>query len=520
METETTDIIDDIIKRVYKMKNNFKNIEPFETVYDTKKTDEKKKKTKEGFAAAPSDNSFDILFPGEGEVKLAEMEMKVDALEKEYKSLVLNAGENPGKEDKEKIDAAKKNWEVEKKLKDDFAKSIDKTVAFFHSLSPSIKYVKGQKPKMLAIIYMAVVVIFNIPNIIIQFASRVLAKILQNSDPSKPKTFKEEESDYELIRSFFVEASYLVLTFWMTFVLLDYGLAEEPAVKSIGDWTKFKYLSIDFVIRLFSFLWYPTELMIRMLSTKIGPAFSSLGFEDYPSMKFLASFCFSIFFVFNFLSKCRSAFFKCFIRGEEMPKASPQVHLLIMLGYLSTYLGLSFTNAAMWYLFTLGRFLTFIFHIIISHLMAPIAQFWLTMALLWYFLLRYLPVVTPGLPITDIYNKISGEQEKTCKSDDSSFMGKVNYLFGKYLLQKSNLTSSKGDWSCFVFFIWMLFFMYRMQKIEQTSDKNLRVITGVFNGLGIIGCIGYILYIHVFGGSNNGKGKELVLELTSSPSPP
>jgi hypothetical protein len=512
METETTDIIDDIIQRVYKMKNNFKNIEPFETVYDDKK---KTNILKEGFEAAPPDNSFASLLPGEGEVKLAEMEMKVDALEKEYKSLVLaNNGKVPkSKEIKTKIETAKKNWEVEKKLKDNFAKSIDKTVAFFHSLSPSIKYVKGKKPKMLAIIYMAVVVIFNIPNIIIQFASRILANILQNSDPSKPKTLKEEESDYELIRSFFVEASYLVLTFWMTFVLLDYGLAEEPAVKSIGYPTKFEYMSIEFVTRLFSFLWYPAELMIRLISTKVGPAFRTLGLDDYPSMKFLACFCFSIFFVFNFLSKCRSAFFKCFIRGEEMPKASPQVHLLIALGYLSTYLGVSLTNAAMWYLFTLGRLLTFIFHIIIAHLMAPIAQFWLTMALLWYFLLRYLPLVTPGLPISELYDKVAGGQEKTCKSDDSSFMGKVNHLFGKYLLQKSKKISSEGDWSCFFFFIWMLFFMYRMQKIEQTGDKNLRVLTGVFNGLGIFGCIAYILYIHVFGGSDNGKGKELVVNL-------
>ena len=51
----------------------------------------------------------------------------------------------------------------------------------------------------------------------------------------------------------------------------------------------------------------------------------------------------------------------------------------------------------------------------------------------------------------------------------------------------------------------MLFFMYRMQKIERTTDKNIRVLTGVFNGLGIFGCFVAICYIHyknAFSGSD------------------
>lgn len=455
------DAIDDLIQQVYKMKNNFK----------------------------PKKEGFDVLFPGEGLEQLSKMREEETALYNQYKSLITaNAGTSPSNAIKNEIATAKKTWEIQKKKADAFEESIDPTVAFFHSLDPPIKYVKGEKPKFLVLIYMMVVVLFNIPNIIINFISRILTKILQESDVSKSAT--EEAADYEIIRTFLVESCYLLLTFWITYVFLDYGLKPEPEVKSIGWITKYKYISFDFLKQLFTFLWYPSELMIRLLSTKIGPTFYSLGLENYSCVKFLFAFCFSIFFVFNFLSKFRSAFFKCFIRGEEMPKASWQVHLLLAVAYLSNYMGLSLTNAAMWYMFQLSRLITFIFHIIITHLMAPIAQFTITLMLLWYFVVRYIPKGGPDF--NGIYDQISGGQGKDCKTDKISILGQINDLLGTWLL----LENKGSTPSCFVFFIWMLFFMYRMQKIELTTDKNMRILTGVFNGLGIFGCFGYICYVH------------------------
>jgi hypothetical protein len=179
-----------------------------------------------------------------------------------------------------------------------------------------------------------------------------------------------------------------------------------------------------------------------------------------------------------------------------MPKASWQVHLLIALAYLSNYMGLTFSNAIMWYFSTITRFLSFIFHIIISHLFAPIAQISLTIALLWYLFFRYLssggpPSWTPFHKDQKVHEEIYSGLEANCKTDKTSIFGQLNFFIGSVLLLKSNL-----KYSCFVYFIWMLFFMYRMQKIELTTDKNIRVLTGVFNGLGIFGCFATICYIH------------------------
>ena len=172
-----------------------------------------------------------------------------------------------------------------------------------------------------------------------------------------------------------------------------------------------------------------------------------------------------------------------------MPKASWQVHLLVAIAYLSNYMGLNFTNAAMWFMFSIGRFITFLCHIIFSHLLAPIAQFSVTLFLLWYVVLRYIP--KGGVDFTGIYDKISSA-EKNCKTNETSIYGQINNLLGTWLL----LPKSKS-YSGFVFFIWMLFFMYRMQKIELTNDKNIRILTGVFNGLGIFICFGFIVKSHI-----------------------
>ena len=486
------DAIDDLIQQVHKMKNNFKNITPFETVYDTR--EKRPSKYKEEFTTG-----FDNLFPGEGTEKLQKMRKEQRALEKEYARLTQIT--NPSANEKKITGETLKSKDSAKKKADDFEKSLNPTVSFFKSLEPSIKYTKGEKPKFLKLIYMIVVVFFNIPNIIINFASRMLIKILQDSSINKTKTRTQEETDYEIIRTFLVEVGYLFLTFWITYVLLDYGLETEPTIKSTSWFTTFKWVSVSFFTVLGTILWYPTEFMIRMLTTRIDPTFYSLGMDDFPCLKYLLAFFVSIFFVFNFLSKSRSAFFKCFIKDAEMPKASWQVHLLIALAYLSNYMGLTFSNAAMWYFSTLTRFISFICHIIISHLFAPMAQISLTIAMLWYLFFRYLSSFGP--PQSKIHEEIYSGLDANCKTDKTSIFGQLNYFLGSVLLLKSNLT-----YSCFVFFIWMLFFMYRMQKIELTTDKNIRVLTGVFNGMGIFGCFAAICYIHyknAFPGNNSSE---------------
>ena len=474
------DAIDDLIQQVHKMKNNFKNITPFETVYDTR--EKRPKKFKEEFTSG-----FDTLFPGEGTEKLEKLRAEQRALEKEYAHLTQI--KNPSAKEKKRTAEVLKEKDLAKKKADDYEKSLNPTVTFFQSLEPPIKYTKGEKPKFLKLIYMIVVVFFNIPNIIINFASRMLVKILQDSSIDKTKTRTQEEADYEIIRTFLVEVGYLLLTFWITYVLLDYGLETETKLQSKGWFTKFKWAAISFFTVLGTILWYPTEFFIRVLTTRIGPIFYSLGIDDFPCLKYLLAFFASIFFVFNFLSKCRSAFFKCFIKDAEMPKASWQVHLLIAIAYLSNYMGLTFSNAIMWYFSTITRFLSFLCHIIISHLVAPIAQISLTMALLWYLFFRYLSSFGP--PQSKVHEEIYSGLDANCKTDKTSIFGQLNYFLGSVLLLKSNL-----KFSCFVFFIWMLFFMYRMQKIELTTDKNIRVLTGVFNGLGIFVCFAAICYIH------------------------
>lgn len=484
------DAIDDLIQQVHKMKNNFKNITPFETVYDspsatatataTAKKEKRPKKFKEEFTTYN-------LFPGEGTEKLQKLREQQRALEQEYARLTQI--KNPSAQEKKKTAETLKAKDLAKKKADDYEQSLNPTVTFFQSLDPPIKYTKGEKPKFLKLIYMIVVVFFNIPNIIINFIARLLVKILQDSSIDKTKTKTQEEADYEIIRTFLVEGSYLLLTFWITYVLLDYGLETEPTIQSSSYYTKFKWVAVQFFKVLGTILWYPTEFMIRVLTTRIGPIFYSLGIDDFPCLKYLLAFFVSIFFVFNFLSKCRSAFFKCFIKDAEMPKASWQVHLLIALAYLSNYMGLTFSNAIMWYVSTIGRFLAFLCHIIISHLVAPLAQMSLSIALLWYLFFRYLS--SGGPPQSKVHEEIYSGLEANCKTDKTSILGQLNFFIGSVLLLKSNL-----KYSCFVFFIWMLFFMYRMQKIERTSDKNIRVLTGVFNGLGIFGCLAAICYIH------------------------
>jgi hypothetical protein len=491
------DAIDDLIQQVHKMKNNFKNITPFETVYDspsasatatataTAKKEKRPKKFKEEFTTYN-------LFPGEGTEKLEKLRAEQRALEKEY--ALLTQIKNPSAQEKKKTAETLKAKDLAKKKADDYEKSLNPSVTFFQSLEPPIKYTKGEKPKFLKLIYMIVVVFFNIPNIILNFIARMLVKILQDSSIDKTKTKTQEEADYEIIRTFLVEVGYLLLTFWITYVLLDYGLETESKIQSKGWFTTFKWVSVSFFTVLGTILWYPTEFFIRVLTTRIGPIFYSLGIDDFPCLKYLLAFFVSIFFVFNFLSKTRSAFFKCFIKDAEMPKASWQVHLLIALAYLSNYMGLTFTNAIMWYFSTITRFLSFIFHIIISHLFAPIAQISLSIALLWYLFFRYLP--SRGPPQSKIHEEIYSGLEANCKTDKTSILGQLNYFIGSVLLLKSNRMHSWLNYSCFVFFIWMLFFMYRMQKIELTTDKNIRVLTGVFNGLGIFGCLAAICYIH------------------------
>jgi hypothetical protein len=484
------DAIDDLIQQVHKMKNNFKNITPFETVYDSPREKRPKKfKEIEEFTTG-----FDNLFPGEGTEKLEKLRAEQRALEQEYARLTQI--KNPSAKEKKRTAEVLKEKDLAKKKADDYEKSLNPTVTFFQSLEPPIKYTKGEKPKFLKLIYMIVVVFFNIPNIIINFLARLLVKILQDSSIDKTKTRTQEEADYEIIRTFMVEVGYLLLTFWITYVLLDYGLETEPKVQSKGWFTKFKWVSVSFFTVLGTILWYPTEFFIRVLTTRIGPIFYSLGINDFPCLKYLLAFFVSIFFVFNFLSKTRSAFFKCFIKDAEMPKASWQVHLLIALAYLSNYMGLTFSNAIMWYFSTITRFLSFIFHIIISHLLAPIAQISLTMALLWYLFFRYMTFSDFWTRkdwkwTTKIHEEIYSGLDANCKTDKTSIFGQLNYFIGSVLLLKSNL-----KYSCFFYFIWMLFFMYRMQKIELTTDKNIRVLTGVFNGLGIFICFATICYIH------------------------
>jgi len=485
------DAVDDLIQQVHKMKNNFKNMAPF----------------KEGFATQNTQSSgFDTMFPAEGLQKLKELRETQFELERVVNNLTM-----ANSIDASTLKTAIKARDYAKKYADEFEKKLNPTVAFFQSLDPPIKYTVNEKIKFLKMIYMAVVILFNIPNLIINLIARLSYQILRNkSKKHKEKTLEEEIANYEIIRTGLVEFSYLLLTFWITYVLLDYGSTTEPSIKSKSWFTKFKWVSIGFFKVLGVILWFPTEFVIRMITTKINPAFHSLGIEEFPCVRYLLAFCVAIFFVFNFLSKCRSAFFKCFIRGDEMPKASWQVHLLIAFAYLSNYMGVNFVNVAMWYISTLTRFISFLFHVIISHLLASIAQFTLTIWLLWLFV-RYLP----SPPISKIHEEMSASREESCKTDKSSILGQIEKFLGTWAFTNLGTGWKYTDFTCFTIFIWMLWFMYRMQKIELASDKNIRVLTGVFNTLGIIVSFFYILYIHFKGIilRTSGFAKKLTIEV-------
>ena len=114
--------------------------------------------------------------------------------------------------------------------------------------------------------------------------------------------------------------------------------------------------------------------------------------------------------------------------------------------------------------------------------------------------------------IGEIYEQVSGAPDKSCENSGNSFINRMNVFFGTYLLHKVE----SGDTikiSCFTFFIWLLFFIYRLGKMDQITDNNIRIWTGITNGVGIAICAIAILVRHFwtyFFGESYGKAGESV----------
>ena len=515
-QTENEDVME-MEKRIQqvhqskKIKENYKNIEPLESIHDTPK-----KAIKEENETPKEEDTvegFKLNF-GQDDVKeLGELQKKEQKYKIHYETLKNDPESSPND-----VAVAKNKYENAKKKRIAHEKNMDPSKKFFDSLDPPVKYDSKNPPKdILQLIYIAVLVVLNLPSVIMDYLARLLSKILQKGDSPE----MADLSDYEIIRGAMVESSYLLMTFWITYIVLDYGF-NSSTIRSKGPWTKFKWVPISFLKELFEILYYPTDLFIRVITKNVIPSFRYLNIIEYKSIQFVWVFCVSLFFVYNYLSKFRSSFLKCFIRPNssgkmEMPKASSQVHLLLTFAYLSKYFGTNVTNAVLWFLFSIARLVKFICIIIFTHIMAPTAQFILSIWAFWYLLGPHF-VMNGGISkISEIYDEVSGAPDKSCENSGNSIFGKMNSFFGQYMLNKIEPTSYV-PFSCFTLFIWMLFFMYRLGKIELASSSAIRIWTGLVNGIGIGICALGIILTHFWkrytkAGFGIGKSNDMQLNV-------
>ena len=503
-ETDDVQEMEERIKQVYNenVRENYRNIENFETVYDKKKKKKKKEKEKEKVEGENNTNlqvqdaessvveSF-ITTEKEDKENLKELKLKEDAFMKVY----LEEQEKYKKDEttKEKMMIAETNYKTAKTAREFHEEKSDPSARFFNSLDPPVKYNKDNPPKdILELIFLSVVVTFNLPSVAIKYLSMIITMILSKSGNNEP-------GNSEIVRKSLIEASYLLVTFFVTYIILDFGY-NGTDIQSKGPWTNFKWVPISFLKELFEIIYYPTDLFIRVITKNVMPSFRYLGIEEYKPIQFVWVFCVSLFFVYNYLSKFRTKFFECFIRKNskgkmQMPKAASEIHLLITVAYLSKYLGITFTNAVMWYLFKISRLIKFICLIIFSHILAPTAQFIASFWIFWFVLGPHF-IMNGGLgKINDIYSQVSGAPEKSCENSGSSFINRMNVFFGNYLLHKVE-SSDNIKISCFTFFIWFLFFIYRLGKMDQITDNNIRLWTGLTNGIGMAVCVICIFIRH------------------------
>jgi hypothetical protein len=516
------------IEHVYneKMRENYTNIEKLNTVYDNKTGNEsetntqkpefshlhvqeadgnkyKRRGNKDPTGANISVIETFVTTEEEDKKKLEKLKAKEDAYAKAY--LEEKEKNKYGETSDQKVEITKTNHKLAKQAREIQEEKIDPSAKFFNSLDPPIKYNKDNPPKdILELIYLSVVVLFNLPSVAIKYISMLLNMILSKSGTNEP-------GNSEIIRKSLTEASYVLVTFWLTYIILDFGF-NPSNVQSKGPWTTFKWIPISFIKELCEILYYPSDLFIRIITKNVMPSFKYLGIEEYKPIQFVWVFCVSLFFVYNYLSKFRSKFFQCFIRKNskgkmEMPKAASEIHLLITMAYLSKFLGISITNAVMWYLFSIGRLIKFICMIIFAHIFAPTAQFMASFWIFWFVLGPHF-IMNGGFgKINDIYEQVSGAPEKSCENSGNSFINRMNVFFGTYLLHKVE-SGDNIKISCFTFFIWFLFFIYRLGKMDQITDRNIRLWTGISNGVGMAICVACIIMRHFwsyFFGDNYGK---------------
>lgn len=381
----------------------------------------------------------------------------------------------------------------------------------FLECDPQINVDMNNPPKdPLTWIYIVVVVLLNLPAILMKKLAELSYNIVTGNNPSKI----ESQNDVEIIRRFFVEISYVLLSFWLAYIVLDYSLNPKK-VKSTGPWTKFKWVDISFIRDVLVVLYYPAELFLRILLKYINPSFEYLRIEKYKPIIFVWVFFVSMYFVYNKLAKFRTWFFESFLTKDQFPTASGNVNFLLVIGYMSKYLGGSLVNIVSWALGPIGRLIQFIFVIIFVHAFAGAAQFMLSLWVFYYVLGPFF-VLDGGLTrFDDIYKAFSGPGDRSCSNTGASFIQMLNIFIGTYVINqiKPNATVKLSG---FVFLIWFLFFLFRASQTTSVQHPTLRILTGLINSIGAIYCFYYIISPFIFGEEDIVKKSDEDFEITLS----
>ena len=473
-----------------KLKDMKANAESFVSYPDSSTQENNRKYNTEGFKTETND----FAIPTESEVKSMSEDKLLYQLgnvreAKAKAQSTLNAvTQTKATLDKE-LDALEvKIKQFEERHGMDAGNIIDNFLSY---CDPPIHVDKNNLPKdPLTWTYIIVLVIFNIPVVFTKFIAHLSFQTLTGKD----STLASSSGDVEIIRKFLVEFCYIFLTFWMTFIVLKFAI-NPTMLKPLGPITKFNYIEISMFKDIAHILYYPSQLLISIITENIPYSLEYVRVEPYKPLTFMWVFFVALFFIYNYMGRFRDEFFASFLTRDQFPKASGMVNFLLVIKYLLLYFGMTVTNYVMWASGPITRIIQFIFVVILTHSMAGIAQFGVAMCVFFYLMGPFF-IQTGGIQdIPQIYQLYSGVPPRSCDTIPSSFMAKLNHFIGSYVIHQIKEKSSIKI-STFTFLVFLLFFIYRLVQMENASEPMIRIFTGLFNGIGIAICLICIYIIH------------------------